>query len=159
MKILKAAMALIMAAALTQSGVIDENDSESSGSVSVGYSVSASYEVTIPANVEFTDADKNTAIERPLQANNVLLEEGKHLNIYVKSQNGFRMVNNEGYIEYTLHANGSLISGTDNVKILTVSPGDKSGWVLLSFTSALSGDYSGFAGNYSDTLTFTVEMV
>ena len=155
MKLLKAALALIMAAALTQSGVIDENDSESSGSVSVGYSVSASYEVTIPANVEFTD----TAIERPLQANNVLLEEGKHLNIYVKSQNGFRMVNNEGYIEYTLHANGSLISGTDNVKILTVSPGDKSGWVLLSFTSALSGDYSGFAGNYSDTLTFTVEMV
>ena len=61
MKLLKAALALIMAAALTQSGVIDENDSESSGSVSVGYSVSASYEVTIPANVEFTDTDKNTA--------------------------------------------------------------------------------------------------
>lgn len=158
-KILKAATALVMAAAFSSGGVINENDSEKTGTVSVGYNVESSYTVTIPANVVFTDTDSGKKVERPLQANDVLLESGQQLNIYVKSLNGFKMVNHSGYIEYSMEANLQKITGTDKVKIMTVLPGDKSGWVLLNFETKFIGDFSGYAGNYSDTLTFTVEMV
>ena len=157
--ILKTAMLLVTATVLSSGGVIDENNSEKTGTVSIGYNVEPSYTVTIPANVVFTNTDSGKTAERPLQANDVLLESGQQLNIYVESLNGFKMVNHSGYIEYSMMANAAEITGTDKVKILTVMPGDKSGWVLLNFETKFVGDFSGYAGEYSDTLTFTVEMI
>lgn len=133
-----------------------EITTEGSHAVSIDYNAEVSYKVTIPASVIFSKEE--TTAERALQASDVVLNEGEHLNIYVESMNGFKMVNESGFIEYDMKVNGQKMSGQESIKILSVAAGEKSGWAVLNFSTNLSNENIRFAGNYSDTLTFTVSV-
>lgn len=126
------------------------------GSVSVNYNGSFSYTVTIPASVTFTKDE--TSIERSLSASDVVLDEGTELHVMVESANGFKMVNRDGYIDYKMTVNGHDYSASDAMPLLTVAAGEKSGWAILAFSTEFTGERTGYTGNYSDTLTFTVEV-
>ena len=155
-KLLTAAAVLAILPFTASAETIDQSAADKTGTISADHYVDVSYTVTIPAGVTFTDSEK--VVERPLQASGVFLNEGEKLNVYVSSQNGFRMVNNSGYIDYYMKVNaGEPISG-DNVKVMTVTAGDNSGWALQEFGTALSDEHQAYAGIYSDTLTFTVAV-
>lgn len=138
----------------TAGKTITQDSGESSGSLTVDYNAGVTYTVTIPASVTFSDTEKE--VERALQVNNVVLNAGSVLNINLTSQNQFKMVCGEGYIEYSLKINHNEAPAGNNYTVLTVPAGENTGWAILSFSTDLQKEHALYAGNYTDTLTFTV---
>ena len=142
---------------LPASGEIITQDSLENGtSVTVGYNAGVSYTVTIPANVTFSDDEKK--VESSLLASDVVLAEGSSLNIKLASLNDFKMINNGGYIEYSLLVNNHNAPEDGDFTVLSVPAGQNTGWALLDFVTELDREHAYYAGNYTDTLTFTVAV-
>lgn len=139
---------------LAAGDVITQDSQEKSGQITVDYNAEVSYTVTIPASVTFTDSEKN--IERPLEVKDVMMNEGSTLSVNVASLNNFQMRCGEGYIDYKIMMNYATALEENNRNILSVNAGEKSGWAILSFVTDLKKDNAKYAGNYTDTLTFTV---
>lgn len=135
---------------------ITQDSQKKSGDITVGYNAEVTYTVTIPANVTFTDAENE--IERPLMVTNVILNEGSTLNVNLVSQNNYKMMYGEGYIEYSLMVNYNDALKENNINILTVLAGESSGLAILDFITDLNKDHALYTGNYTDTLTFTVTI-
>ncbi len=154
-KLIPAFCVFLLAGASAGSQVID-GDPENSGSVSVNYNGGISYKVTIPASVTFKRTEKS--LERPLSATDVVLGDCSELNVRVSSKNGFKMINGSGYIEYSMLVNGHEVADSENITVLTVKQGENSNWAVLTFSTEFLGENTGLVGNYSDTLTFTVEV-
>ena len=147
----------ILAVPLTvTAGTITQDSQEKSGNITVGYNAGISYTVTIPASVTFSDTEKS--VQRGLQVSNVLLNEGSTLNVNIASQNDFKMTYGEGYIEYSLLINSHEAPKGNNFTVLTVLAGEAAGWVILDFMTDLDKSHALYAGNYTDTLTFTVSI-
>ncbi len=136
---------------------ITQDNTEKKTSITVDYDMAESYTVTIPASIEFTDDEKN--IERPLQIENIMLNEGTVLNVNVSSLNGFKMRNGDAEIDYEMMVNTHNITEGNNQNVLTVKAGEHSCWAILHFATQLSEEKALYAGNYSDTLTFTVSVI
>ena len=141
---------------LAEGETITQDSQENSGNITVGYNAEVTYTVTIPASVTFSDTEKE--IERSLQVSDVVLNEGSVLNVNISSLNHFTMVRNEGYIDYDLLVNYHEIPKDDQYTILTVAAGESSGWAILNFATDLQKEHAQYAGNYTDTLTFTVSI-
>ena len=139
-----------------ENGIITENSQNKSGNITVDYNAGVTYKITIPASVTFTDTEKD--IERGLLVENVLLNEGSTLNVAVESLNNYKLKNGEGYIDYYLMINRYTILEENNSNILIVEAGEASGWVMLYFITDLNKEHALYAGNYTDTLTFTVTI-
>lgn len=139
-----------------ENGTITQDSQEPSGKISVDYNMGVTYTVTIPASVTFTDAEKR--VERSLLVVDVLLDEGSSLNVNISSLNDFQMRNGESYIDYYIMYNYSTVPEGNNYNILTVDAGERSGWVILDFITELNKENALYAGNYNDTLTFTVSI-
>lgn len=135
---------------------ITQDSSENSGNITVDYNEEVTYTVTIPASVTFSDSEKE--VERSLQVSNAVLNEGSTLNVNIASLNNFKMMYGEGYIEYYLKINHNDVSKENNYTILTVPAGESTGWAVLNFITDLKKDHVLYAGNYTDTLTFTVSI-
>ena len=136
--------------------IITQDSQEKSGNITVGYDAEATYTVTIPTSVTFTDTEKT--IERPLLVTNVILNEGSTLNVNITSLNNFKMIYGEGYMEYYLLINSNNAPKENSYTILTVLAGESSGWAILTFITDLKKDHVLYTGNYTDTLTFTVTI-
>lgn len=136
--------------------IITQDSGEKSGNITVGYDAGVAYTVTIPASVTFTDSEKR--IERPLQVNDIVLNEGSTLSVNIASANHFKMTHGEGYIEYSLLVNSNAVPKENSFNVLKVAAGDKSGWAILEFVTDLNTEYATYAGSYTDTLTFTVTI-
>lgn len=137
-------------------GTILQNSQVESGSITVDYNAGVTYKLTIPASVTFTDTEKE--IERGLLVEDVLLNEGSSLNVSIESLNDFKMINGEGYIDYHLMINRQVPTEKNNYNVLTVEAGENSGWAVLYFITELNKKNALYAGNYTDTLTFTVTI-
>ena len=111
-----------------------------------------------PDNSGNITVDYNAAVERSLQVSNVVLREGSALHVGVSSLNGFQMKYKEGYIEYHLMVNYNDTPKETDYTILTVPAGESAGWAILKFVTNLQKDHVIYAGDYTDTLTFTVEV-
>ncbi|MCH5250073.1 MAG: hypothetical protein J1E98_09070 [Lachnospiraceae bacterium] len=135
---------------------ITQDSQEQSGETNVNYNIGLTYTVTIPASVTFTDSEK--LVERGLQASNVFINEGTSLNVKISSRNDFKMKCGDGYIDYSILYNSNEATEGNNYTILTVGNGDTAGWVILRFTTELDKKHAKYAGNYTDTLTFTVSV-
>ncbi len=140
-----------------ENSTITQDDSEKTSSITVDYDMTESYVVTIPASVSFTDTEKN--IDRPLQVENIILNEGRTLKINVSSLNNFKMKNGDSEIDYKMMVNATEIPEKNNQDVLVIKAGERSGWAILHFLTELSKDNALLAGRYSDTLTFTVSVV
>lgn len=138
---------------------ITQNSANKSGEINVNYDMDTEYTVTIPASVNFTDSERT--IDRPLQANDVRIDDGKALNITISSINGFKMKhtkNSGSGIDYHLIINNTTISDGNNYNVLTVNAGEGSGRAILSFVTELNKDNAFYTGNYTDTITFKVSV-
>ena len=140
-----------------ENSTITQDDSEKRSSITVDYDMMESYVVTIPASVSFTDTEKN--IDRPLQVENIVLNEGRTLKINVSSLNNFKLKNGDSEIDYKMMVNATEIPEENNQDVLVIKAGEHSGWAILHFLTELSKDNALLAGRYSDTLTFTVSVV
>ncbi len=138
----------------TAGETITQASGGNSGSLTVDYNAGVTYTVTIPASVTFSDTEKE--VERALQVNNVVLNAGSKLNINLTSLNHFKMMCGEGYIEYSLKVNHNETPEGNNYTVLTVPAGENTGWAILNFSTDLQKEHVLYAGNYTDTLTFTV---
>ncbi len=132
---------------------ITEGSGSQSGQVSVDYSLPSGYIVTIPADVAFTDSQ--LSVQRAVSAKNVRLSQGSTLHVYAKSKNDFKMKNADSYINYSMLVNTAEFN--ESGIVLSVLSGETSGWALLDLTAAPSGEEA-YAGDYTDTLTFTVAI-
>lgn len=138
---------------------ITQDSANKSGEINVNYDMDTEYTVTIPASVNFTDSERT--IDRPLQANDVRIDDGKALNITISSMNGFKMKhtkNSGSGIDYHLMINNTTISDGNNYNVLTVNAGEGSGRAILSFVTELNKDNAFYTGNYTDTITFKVSV-
>ena len=138
----------------TAGQTITQDSGESSSSLTVDYNAGVTYTVTIPASVTFSDTEKE--VERALQVSNVVLNAGSVLNVNLTSLNQFKMKCGEGYIEYGLKINHNEAPEGHNYTVLTVPAGENTGWAILNFSTDLQKEHALYAGNYTDTLTFTV---
>ena len=141
---------------LAEEETITQNSPDNSDNITVDYDAGVTYTVTIPANVTFTDTEKE--IERSMQIRDVVLNEGSTLHVNLTSRNDFKMMYGKGYIEYQLMINSHDISQGNDYTILSVPSGESSGWAILKFTTDLQKDHVLYTGNYADTLTFTVSI-
>lgn len=135
---------------------ITQDSQDKSGKINVEYNLEESYTVTFPASVTFTDTEKT--VERPLLARDVILNEGSYLNVYISSLNEYKMKKGEGYINYKISVNYNTALKENNCIIMTVNAGESSGWAILTFSTELEKNHALYAGNFTDTLTFTVSI-
>lgn len=134
-----------------------QDSQEKSGNTNIDYSMEETYTVTFPASVTFTDTQ--TSVDRGLQVSDVVLREGRSINVNVTSLNGFQMKNGEGFIAYWLIVNNNYDKPVKhNSNVLTVVAGEKAGVAILTFTTELDKSNAPYAGRYSDILTFTVSI-
>ncbi len=145
-----------MTLSLAAGETITQDSQGKNSDITVNYNAGVSYTVTIPASVTFSETEKE--VERSLLVSDVVLNEGSSVNINLTSLNNFKMVYGKGYIEYYLKVNHNDVLTESQDTILTVAAGENSGWVVLSFITDLQKDHVLYAGNYTDTLTFTVEV-
>jgi hypothetical protein len=173
-KILAAALALTMVLGstctvfATETNKIDQNSSSKTQDLTVKCAVSETYEVTIPAAVTFTVGDsEDISSPQTVEAKNVVLtnaDQHKNLNVAVKSANNYKLkYDSTSEITYTVKAtdvnNGSAFSGTEDITILTVPAGTKTGSKQLTFaTTKTNISNASKAGEHTDTLTFTVSL-
>ncbi len=135
---------------------IDQDSAVGAGTMNIEYNAGTEYTIVIPAGVTFTDSEKTA--ERGIEARNVILPESSSLNVSISSKNNFRMMNGVSYIEYSLKINGNKTPDSDPYDIMILHAGEKSGWALLDFSTELDKSGVSYAGNYSDTLTFTISI-
>ena len=168
-KLLTFALALTMALSMTVTAFAadtiitpgtDGKPNPSGGDIAVEFTVAPTYTVTIPGTVELeqkTAADKTVTYEKDLtvSAENIRLTEGS-------------------YIEVTLESNFALTAGTGTTYQLpyTVTVGDDTtaiatGDTVATFTTNTNEQTSTlhfaagnptYAGDYSDTVTFTISV-
>lgn len=162
---MKKCIAIIMIAAialgmsmisLTVEGEEITQDSQQSGETKINYNIGVSYTVTIPASVTFTDTEKS--VERGLLAKDVFINEGSSLKVNISSQNDFQMKNSDAYIDYYIMMNNATVLEENNSTLLIVNAGEGSAWAILEFITKLDKKNAYYAGNYTDTLTFTVSV-
>lgn len=128
-----------------------------SGTMDVTYGVESGYTVTIPGDLALTDATAKTA---NVSASNVMIEAGEILKVTISStnyaNNNWNLVA-EGAaankLPYTIKADG--VSVANGGTILSVADGIGSDESVLSFQLV---DLPTRAGQYKDTLTFTVSV-
>lgn len=146
------AMSLILALgafALADNGISGENQ------ITVSYNTAQYFEVIIPSGSPAIGASTPLTVS----AINVLLPEGKELNVNFASENNFALSLTAGEvtstIPYSVSLNGNTVA--NGAKILTVVSGETSGEATLI---AAVGDSSSvtLAGTHTDTLSFICEV-
>lgn len=142
--------------AVAEEEIITQDSTDKSGQISIDYSIDESYTVIIPANVTFTD--ETTTVVGGLQVSDVMIKEGKTLKVNVTSLNNFKMINGDGYINYSLLVNSNELPETNSCDVIVVHAGEHSGWAVLNFVTGLDKENALYAGAYNDTLTFTVSI-
>lgn len=138
------------AAALADNGISGSNN------ITVSYQVAQNYEIVIPTN----SVSVNSATSLTVKAQNVLLPEGKELQVSMNSANGFVLkCSADGVtsaIPYSVTLGGAAIQS--GAKILKVASGTTSGKVTLS-AAVTNASAATLAGTHSDTLSFRCEVI
>ena len=127
--------------------------------MTVTYGVSDGFEMTIPADLEFTKSD--LSFNKNVVISNAILAGGQALTVTVESENGYNMVyDTDSKIAYTVTPDGgSAFSGSDAQIVLTVNAGTTDASKALTFaTTANAIDGATKAGTHTDTLTFTATV-
>ena len=126
------------------------------GSTEVSFNVDPTYTVTIPATVELQKVEDNGTVtyenDYTLTASaGVRLKKGEYIEVTVASD--FEMTTQEGAtLEYTITTEGTAVAmGGVVAKFET----DKAAQSTTIHIAANDPDY---AGNYSDTVTFTLTV-
>lgn len=127
--------------------------SEGSGTQTVKYSVGESFTVSIPADVTL---QKGTPQTGSISVSNLKLADRSSVEVELTgTTNNFNVTNNGTNLAYEVKKEGSKVNAGETVATFT---NEAQTAVNLSFE--LTGDDSAAAaGDYSDTITYTVELV
>lgn len=148
------ATAALFAATVVNAQQVTITDNAGNGTTTVKYGVSGGYELVIPDNVNFTSAG---TLSGTVKASNVLIEQGRKLQVTVTSTNNWNLVNNGSTIAYTVKKGTTEVANNDVV--LEVEAGTAEGNTSLTFettTDAIAAATK--SGDHTDTLTFTAAV-
>ena len=128
----------------------------SEGSTEVSFNIDPTYTVTIPATVELNKVDTEGVVtyenDYTLTAQaGVRLKKGEYIEVTVASD--FEMATQEGAtLDYTITADGNAVA---NNGVVAEFDTDKLEQTATIHIAAADPDY---AGEYKDTVTFTLEV-
>lgn len=152
-------LAVVMIATMSVTAFASEigpGANASQGSTEVSFNVDPTYTVTIPATVELDKVDTDGVVtyenDYTLTAQaGVRLKKGEYIEVTVASD--FKMTTTEGAtLEYGITANDTAVA---NDGIVAEFDTDKSQQTATIHIAANDPDY---AGEYKDTVTFTVAV-
>lgn len=116
----------------------------------VTLNIAPSYLVTIPTKVELKPiAIGGYGATSTISASNVKLEEGEMIDVKLESASGFTMKAGDTEWPYTITINNDEVESGDVVASY------KTGETTV-YTLVFTADNPTYAGDYSDTLTFTI---
>ena len=153
----------LVAALLTATGMtafaadVDQDTTPPTGTTSVTMSVAPSYTVTIPESVVLNEQTNGTySNDAVITATNIRLTNNKVVSVTMESD--FLLENTQGAaaLPYTLTMNGNEKVSGDVVAIFTTNA-DLT-LVQQSDTLHFTANVPTFAGDYSDTVTFTIAV-
>ena len=166
-KLLTIMLALVMVLSLSVTALaadITQDSDPKTGNTTVTFNVDPTYTVTIPATVELekkTAADETVTYEKDLtvSAENVRLLEGKQIQVTLTSdftltndtQNGGAATN----LSYTVTVGDSATPIVTDGVVATFGTSTTEQTSVLHFAAANPT----YAGDYSDTVTFTISVV
>lgn len=166
-KLLTIMLALVMVLSLSVTALaadITQDSDPKTGNTTVTFNVDPTYTVTIPATVELekkTAADETVTYEKDLtvSAENVRLLEGKQIQVTLTSdftltndtQNGGAATN----LPYTVTVGDSATPIVTDGVVATFGTSTTEQTSVLHFAAANPT----YAGDYSDTVTFTIAVV
>ena len=135
---------------------ITQATTSQSGETKVKFDIGAAYMVTIPSEVTLVKNDKNKTVtyesDLTLKASNVRLEKGKELHITISNANDYKLTAAGGAeLAYTI---GGKTPGTEDVVATFNTQAAEQ-----TKTLHIKADDPQFAGEYSGTLTFAIEVV
>ena len=114
------------------------------------YKETDSYEVSIPASINFDTNNKQTTFEI-----SGTVYENKQLWVTLSSKNDFNLVSGDNKIAYTIADNGTAIENKTVFKFPNaIISQEKTQTFKKELTLSITGERSAL-GTYSDTLTFT----
>lgn len=161
-KLLTFVLALVMVLSLSvtafaEDPTINQDSDSKTGTTNVTFNVDPTYTVTIPAAVELTkdSATGNYKQDATITAADVRLEEGKTIVVTLASDFQLDTAASATYkLPYTVTVGGdtNAISTGDTVATFTTNITEQSS--TLHFAAANPQ----YAGNYSDTVTFTISV-
>lgn len=127
---------------------------ETGNQITVSYTASESYVVTIPSAQSFSESDLSR--EGTVSAT-VLLSAGKVLKVNMESQNGFALQCGASSIAYTVSADNVDLG--NNCTVLEVAAGSTYGSTKLTFaTTAENIAAATVAGEHTDIITFSCSL-
>ena len=137
---------------------INQNtDDPKNGATTVKMSVSPSYTVTIPAEVTLDEQTDGTyATDAEITATNIRLDNNKIIDVAITSDYLLENAQGAADLPYTLEINGAEISSGDTVA--TFETNADLTLVQHSDTLHFAADVPTYAGDYSDTVTFTISV-
>lgn len=161
-KIAACSMIAMLVASLAMPVFADTLTGTGTSGINVQYDVTPGFTWSIPSN---TADITNGEVERTVTVNSVIIPASNHLDIKVSSTNAsetaWKLVNTSdsntttNYIEYT------ITKGTDTIQsggtIFSVASGELTGTATLKINTTSAA--KNYAGTYTDTLTFTADMV
>ena len=128
----------------------------SQGSIEVSFNVDPTYTVTIPATVELERQEDNGTVtyenDYTLTAQaGVRLKKGEYIEVIVASD--FKMTTTEGAtLEYTIPAENAVVANNGVVAEFATDKAEQTA------TIHIAANDPDFAGEYEDTVTFTVAV-
>ena len=137
---------------------VDQDTTPPTGTTNVTLSVAPSYTVTIPDSVTLDEqADGTYSNDAVITATNIRLNSNKVISVTMKSD--FLLENAQGAatLPYKLTINNSAIANDGTVA--TFDTNANLTLVQKSDTLHFTADKPTYAGDYSDTVTFTIAVV
>lgn len=135
---------------------VDQDSNPQTGSTAVTLNVAPGYTVTIPATVELTaQGNDPETYENDLDitaAANVRILEGKVIIVTITSDFTMKDTDTGSELPYTVTVGGNTISDGGTVATFTTSD------TVQTSTLVFSADDPEYAGEYSDTVTFTISI-
>lgn len=164
-KILSCVMALSIAAcaAMSASATQLTSGGDSTGTATVSTNRAPAYTVTIPDNKVIESAElSGDVVLGNVEASDVVIGDTDNLTVTIKSANSFAMkcADGEGDHSISYEVETGTNSGTaltDGATVLTVEGGSSSNTETLTIKN-INTESATCAGNYLDTLTFTVAV-
>ena len=154
---MKKLFALILAVALMATmSVTAFAANTTGGSTEVTFNVDPTYTVTIPATVELNKVEDNGVVtyenDYTLTASaGVRLKKGEYIEVTVASD--FEMTTTEGAtLEYTITAENAAVANNGVVAEFATDKAEQTA------TIHIAANDPDFAGDYSDTVTFTLTV-
>lgn len=157
-RLLASILALAMCCAMAVpvfAATIDQDSQDKTGSTAVSFEVAPAYTVTIPETVELGRVDTNGTITYENDATitaaaGVRLLNGQKIQVTIDSD--FTLTANNTDLAYTISVNNNEVA--QNGVVAEFGTGTQAQSSTIHFAAA-DPEY---AGNYSDTVTFTLQV-